>query len=157
MDRGTREIVFHTANMIFNLQMSCMQCTLTYTNNTLEVLIAKVEDISGLELRFPDLFRWTMWLCLFQCPPSFTFYLYHPLHHRGHSCLSCTYTGMWHCLFQKMVGDLEWSWLSFLQLLSTTSLSITLIFLHPTFVWWMAWRPRAAAEQSLCVLVNTIP
>lgn len=36
-----------------------------------------------------------------QCSPSFTFYFYHQLHHHGHSC---TYTGMWHCLFQKRPG-----------------------------------------------------
>lgn len=65
MDRGTREIMFHTANTIFNLQVSCIQCTFGYANNTLEVLIAKVEDISGLKLRFPDFFKWTTWLFLF--------------------------------------------------------------------------------------------
>lgn len=57
--------MFHTANTIFNLQVSCIQYTFTYTNNTSEVLIAKVEDISVLKLIFPDLFRWTSWLCLF--------------------------------------------------------------------------------------------
>lgn len=69
MDRGTREIMFRTANTIFNLLISCIQCTFIYTNNTLEILIAKVFGlylyISGLKLRFPDFFRWTLWLYLF--------------------------------------------------------------------------------------------
>lgn len=65
MNRNTRQMLLHTTNAIFPLQVNCPQFTFTYTSIIMEVWTVTAEDISLLKQgRSLQLFRQTSQLCL---------------------------------------------------------------------------------------------